>query len=42
MRRALYYRKKEQCSTKKIEPNALMTIFLAERRIVNYYMCGIG
>jgi hypothetical protein len=23
--------------------NALMiTIFLAERRIVNYYMCGIG
>jgi hypothetical protein len=24
------------------EPNALMTIFLAERRIVNYYMCGIG
>jgi hypothetical protein len=28
---------------KKIEPNALiMTISLAERRIVNYYMCGIG
>ncbi|MGA9171490.1 MAG: hypothetical protein WBZ20_15230 [Nitrososphaeraceae archaeon] len=28
---------------KKIEPNALTTIFLAERRIVvNYYMCGIG
>ena len=26
----------------KIEPNALMTISLAERRIVNYYMCGIG
>jgi hypothetical protein len=22
--------------------NALMTISLAERRIVNYYMCGIG
>jgi putative transposase len=27
---------------KKIEPNALMTISLAERRIVNNYMCGIG
>jgi putative transposase len=27
---------------KKIEPNALITIFLAERRIVNYYMYGIG
>jgi hypothetical protein len=27
----------------KEEPNVLMTtIFLAERRIVNYYNCGIG
>jgi len=27
---------------KKIEQNVLMTISLAERRIVNYYMYGIG
>jgi hypothetical protein len=42
MRKASY-REKEHAVHKNIEPNALIiTIFLAERRIVNNYMCGIG